>query len=193
MVAVDRHFMSEQVYQNPPPGPRGDLVGKVALITGAASGIGLATIAANGSVLDTWFPAPELIESGDSGTVRLSVAEVPDELAALAGRDQDRGTDTVVVRTVIGSLEPTGLRPSFLEKFEKRGQPVPQDFLDSMKAEVLKQMVPTIDALYVTARLWDDGLIAPRDSRKVLAFCLRTCLEADRRTVVESTFGIARM
>ena len=71
----------------------------------AASGIGLATLAGNGSILDTWFPAPELIESGESGTVRLSVAEVPDELAALAGRDDDRGTETVVVRTVIGSLD----------------------------------------------------------------------------------------
>jgi 2,3,4,5-tetrahydropyridine-2,6-dicarboxylate N-succinyltransferase len=71
----------------------------------AASGIGLATLTGDGSVLDTWFPAPELIESGEAGTVRLSVAEVPDELAALAGRDDDRGTETVVVRTVIGSLD----------------------------------------------------------------------------------------
>ncbi|MDT5409412.1 MAG: 2,3,4,5-tetrahydropyridine-2,6-dicarboxylate N-succinyltransferase [Mycobacterium sp.] len=68
----------------------------------AASGIGLATLAANGSVLDTWFPAPELIESGQSGTTRLSVAEVPDELAALAGRDDERETETVLVHTVIG-------------------------------------------------------------------------------------------
>src|ERR1700728_358066 len=67
--------------------------------------MGLATIAANGSVLDTWFPAPELIDSGESGTVRLSVAEVPDVLGALAGRDDERDTETVVVRTVIGSLD----------------------------------------------------------------------------------------
>jgi 2,3,4,5-tetrahydropyridine-2-carboxylate N-succinyltransferase len=76
----------------------------VADVTGA-SGIGLATLAADGSVLDTWFPAPELIESGTSDTTRLSVAEAPDELAALAGRDEARGTETVVVRTVIGSLD----------------------------------------------------------------------------------------
>ncbi|MBV9321926.1 MAG: 2,3,4,5-tetrahydropyridine-2,6-dicarboxylate N-succinyltransferase [Mycobacterium sp.] len=76
----------------------------MATVTGA-SGIGLATLAADGSVLDTWFPAPELIESGEAGTVRLSVAEVPDELAALAGRDEDRGTETVAVRTVIASLD----------------------------------------------------------------------------------------
>ncbi len=71
----------------------------------SASGVGLATLAADGTVLDTWFPAPELGADGPSGTVRLSVAEVPDELAALAGRDEDRDTETVVVRTVIGSLD----------------------------------------------------------------------------------------
>ena len=71
----------------------------------SASGVGLATLAADGTVLDTWFPAPELSGDGPSGTVRLSVAEVPDELSALAGRDEDRDTETVVVRTVIGSLD----------------------------------------------------------------------------------------
>ncbi|ABM15294.1 MULTISPECIES: 2,3,4,5-tetrahydropyridine-2,6-dicarboxylate N-succinyltransferase [Mycolicibacterium] len=71
----------------------------------SASGIGVATIAADGSVLDTWFPAPELTDGGEAGTVRLSVAEVPAELAALAGRDEDRDVDVVVVRTVIASLD----------------------------------------------------------------------------------------
>ncbi|KMV20934.1 2,3,4,5-tetrahydropyridine-2,6-carboxylate N-succinyltransferase [Mycobacterium heckeshornense] len=70
-----------------------------------ASGIGLATLAADGSVLDTWFPAPKLIESGRTGTIPLSATEVPDEIAALVGRDEDRGVDMVAVRTVIGSLE----------------------------------------------------------------------------------------
>ena len=55
----------------------------------AASGVGVATIAADGTVLDTWFPAPELSGDGPSGTVRLPVAEVPDELAELAGRDDE--------------------------------------------------------------------------------------------------------
>ena len=65
----------------------------------------MATLAADGSVLDTWYPAPELSGDGPSGTVRLSVAEVPDELAALVGRDEDRNTESVVVRTVIASLD----------------------------------------------------------------------------------------
>jgi 2,3,4,5-tetrahydropyridine-2,6-dicarboxylate N-succinyltransferase len=64
----------------------------------------LATLAADGSVLDTWFPAPELGSYGEPGTNRLSVAEAP-ELGELTGHDEDRDTETVLVRTVIGSLE----------------------------------------------------------------------------------------
>jgi 2,3,4,5-tetrahydropyridine-2,6-dicarboxylate N-succinyltransferase len=70
----------------------------------AAAGVGVATIAADGTVLDAWFPAPELGADDPAGTTRLSVAEVPDELAALAGHDDDRDVDTVAVRTVIGAL-----------------------------------------------------------------------------------------
>ena len=77
----------------------------------------MATIAADGTILDTWFPEPELggdgyegQERSDSGivtagTTRLSVAEVPEELAALAGRDEDRDVETVLVRTTIASLD----------------------------------------------------------------------------------------
>lgn len=75
----------------------------------SASGVGVATIAADGSILDTWFPAPELgREPGPeivSATARVSSAEAPDELADLVGRDEDRDVQTVVVRTVIASLE----------------------------------------------------------------------------------------
>src|SRR5258705_7397539 len=71
----------------------------------SASGVGLATLAAGGSVLDTWFPQPELGVDGPTGTVRLSVGEMPDELAGLTGRDEDRDVETVAVRTTIASLE----------------------------------------------------------------------------------------
>lgn len=70
-----------------------------------ASGIGLATLSADGTVLDTWFPAPELGAVDAPGTTRLSVAEVTAELAALVGRDEDRDVETVLVRTAIGSLD----------------------------------------------------------------------------------------
>lgn len=69
-----------------------------------ASGIGLATLAADGTVLDTWFPAPELGDFDPPGNLRLTHAEAPADLAALAGPDPDRGTKTVVLRTTIVDL-----------------------------------------------------------------------------------------
>ncbi|MGU3497375.1 2,3,4,5-tetrahydropyridine-2,6-dicarboxylate N-succinyltransferase [Mycobacterium sp. C31M] len=71
----------------------------------AASGVGLATIAADGTVLDTWFPNPELTGDGSTGTVRLSVAELTDALTALTGPDIDRDVEIVAVRTNIASLD----------------------------------------------------------------------------------------
>ncbi|MFV8050221.1 2,3,4,5-tetrahydropyridine-2,6-dicarboxylate N-succinyltransferase [Mycobacterium sp. 48b] len=70
----------------------------------AASGVGLATITADGTVLDTWFPAPELSASGDAGTVTLTGDDVPVEFAGLTGPDADRGVEVVAVRTTIADL-----------------------------------------------------------------------------------------
>jgi geranyl-CoA carboxylase beta subunit len=47
-------------------------------------------------------------------------------------------------------------------------------------------------SFYATARLWDDGLIDPRDSRRVLGLCLDLLDEAGRRTLHPNTFGVAR-
>ena len=48
-------------------------------------------------------------------------------------------------------------------------------------------------ALYATARIWDDGLIDPRDTRSAIAFCLAAALDGDRRRPRRNTFGIARL
>ena len=50
-----------------------------------------------------------------------------------------------------------------------------------MKAAVVGKMEKESTALFATARLWDDGLIDPRDSRKVLSLCLSICREAEMR------------
>ncbi|NGO79073.1 2,3,4,5-tetrahydropyridine-2,6-dicarboxylate N-succinyltransferase [Streptomyces sp. YC504] len=77
--------------------------------TGAVAA-GLATLAADGTVLDTWFPAPELSDApGPAGTERLSAeraVELLGEGAAKAIRKDDRrGVEIVAVRTVIASLD----------------------------------------------------------------------------------------
>jgi 2,3,4,5-tetrahydropyridine-2,6-dicarboxylate N-succinyltransferase len=58
-----------------------------------AAGAGLATVTADGAVLDAWYPAPAL------GS--LAAATEPAGLADLAGEDAARGVRRVVVRTEI--------------------------------------------------------------------------------------------
>lgn len=70
----------------------------------AASGVGLATITADGTVLDTWFPAPELSAFGEAGTVKLTGEDVPAEFSDVIGSDADRGVEVVAVRTTITDL-----------------------------------------------------------------------------------------
>ncbi|MFZ5756250.1 MAG: acyl-CoA carboxylase subunit beta [Pseudomonadota bacterium] len=47
-------------------------------------------------------------------------------------------------------------------------------------------------ALYGTARLWDDGLIDPRDTRRILAMLLDICRDAEHRKLMPNTFGVSR-
>ncbi|MEV6579356.1 2,3,4,5-tetrahydropyridine-2,6-dicarboxylate N-succinyltransferase [Streptomyces sp. NPDC051582] len=77
--------------------------------TGAVAA-GLATIASDGTVLDTWFPAPELVaEPGPAGTERLTADQAVQLLGAAAAKairlDAVRDVEVVAVRTVISSLE----------------------------------------------------------------------------------------
>jgi len=69
-----------------------------------ASAVGIANIAANGTVLDTWYPAPTLGEYTETGTARLEGTDIPSDLALLAGVDEARDVEQVVVRTTIADL-----------------------------------------------------------------------------------------
>ncbi len=79
------------------------------------------------------------------------------------------------------------------EKFRRAGAEPDRAALDKMKAKVVAKMEAESTALFATARLWDDGLIDPRDSRRVLALCLEICRDADARVTKTNAFGIARM
>jgi geranyl-CoA carboxylase beta subunit len=73
------------------------------------------------------------------------------------------------------------------------GQEIDPKELDFMEQQVIATYDAEGRALFATARLWDDGLIDPRDSRQVLGFCLATCIEGNRRTPTGNTFGVARV
>jgi len=75
-----------------------------------AHAVGLATIAADGSVLDTWYPTPSLTDGGGTaGTVRLDPGVVKEQLgsdaSSLLGFDDVRQVEVVAVETTIADLD----------------------------------------------------------------------------------------
>jgi len=78
------------------------------------------------------------------------------------------------------------------EKQAKMGLTPDPKMLDAIEKATAEKLDKGSTALYGTARLWDDGLIDPRDTRKVLSFLLDICYEAERRPLRPNTFGVAR-
>lgn len=79
--------------------------------TGGAWAAGLATVAADGTVLDTWYPAPALGAAAAPAGAGTTVLDVPAATAALGadavavvGDDAVRRVSTVAVCTVIDDL-----------------------------------------------------------------------------------------
>ncbi|MCC6248355.1 MAG: acyl-CoA carboxylase subunit beta, partial [Rubrivivax sp.] len=65
--------------------------------------------------------------------------------------------------------------------------------LAAMSDALRRRLDAESTALFGTARLWDDGLIDPRDTRRILGLCLSIAAEAAARTLRPSTFGVARL
>jgi geranyl-CoA carboxylase beta subunit len=78
-------------------------------------------------------------------------------------------------------------------KMERAGMPVNDAMLEGMSGEIKKRLDAESNVLFGTARLWDDGVIDPRDTRRVLAMCLDMAMDADKRQLRGNTFGVARL
>ncbi|MZR62179.1 acyl-CoA carboxylase subunit beta [Alcanivorax sp. DP30] len=65
--------------------------------------------------------------------------------------------------------------------------------LDMLQQSTAQKLDSQSTALYGTARLWDDGIIDPRDTRKVVAYALDVCADADQRELHPNAFGVARL
>ena len=78
-------------------------------------------------------------------------------------------------------------------KVERSGAPANEAALQAMSDALRARLDKESTALFGTARLWDDGIIDPRDTRRMLGLCLCLADEASRRTLHPNTFGVARL
>ena len=73
------------------------------------------------------------------------------------------GEQAASVLSTVGNADPEAIR----EKYERESNPY-----------------------YSTARLWDDGVIDPRDTRDILGLCISSSLNAE---LPDNKFGVFRM
>jgi geranyl-CoA carboxylase beta subunit len=78
-------------------------------------------------------------------------------------------------------------------KLQRQGLPADEAALAAMSDALKRRLDAESSALFGTARLWDDGIIDPRDTRATLGLCLDLAAQAARRTLRPNSFGVARM
>ena len=76
------------------------------------------------------------------------------------------------------------------EALEKSGRKWSAQEEEAFKAPIVEQYARQASAWYASARLWDDGVIDPKDTRKTLAFGIAASLNAP---IEKTTFGVFRM
>jgi len=76
------------------------------------------------------------------------------------------------------------------EKKQKRQESWTEEEEETLKAAVLEQYTKQSQAYYSSARLWDDGVIDPKDTRHIVGRSLAIALNAP---VEETKFGLFRM
>ncbi|GHE85796.1 carboxyl transferase domain-containing protein [Streptomyces fumanus] len=76
------------------------------------------------------------------------------------------------------------------DQMEARGEQWPAEAEEAFKAPVRAQYERQGNAYYATARLWDDGVIDPLQTRQVLGLALTACAHAP---LGEPQFGVFRM
>ena len=101
----------------------------------------------------------------------------PGATTAVMGGEQAAGTMRIVTEA---GLKRKGIEPDAAKM---------QQQFDAVVAMFERQQ----DAFTTSGLLLDDGVIDPRDTRAVLAFCLDTLAEGAARTVRPMQFGVARM
>ena len=76
------------------------------------------------------------------------------------------------------------------DQYERAGKKFTDAESDKLKTPIVEQFEKEGSPYYSTARLWDDGIIDPIDTRQILGISLAVAL---KKPIEETNFGIFRM
>lgn len=92
---------------------------------------------------------------------------------------------------VMGGEQAAGVLATIRERASvSRGESLDETLLEEMRAQVREQYDAETQPYFATARLWDDGIIDPRQSRQVLGLALQTSLNAP---IPATDYGVLRI
>jgi geranyl-CoA carboxylase beta subunit len=74
----------------------------------------------------------------------------------------------------------------------RKGFAVDEERLAAQRAKITAHFDRQSDAFYTSGHMLDMGMIDPRDTRRVIGFCLATCAEGLARELRPNAFGVAR-
>ena len=100
----------------------------------------------------------------------------PNARTAVMGAEQAAGTMAIVMEE---SARARGIEPDTAQ-------------IEGMRAKVIETFERQTSSLYTSGRLLDDGIIDPRDTRRVLAHVLTLFRRAERVPLRPLSFGVAR-
>ena len=75
---------------------------------------------------------------------------------------------------------------------KRKGVAVDEEQLQALEKKIIHNFDSQSDAFYTSGRLLDDGVIDPRDTRRVLGLAFDICRQAEARTLRPMQFGVAR-
>lgn len=78
-------------------------------------------------------------------------------------------------------------------KQKKSDRPIDEAFLEKQSKEIVDYYADASTALYCTSQVWDEGIIDPRKSRRLLAELLDICMKGRKTRLDSNTFGVARI
>jgi geranyl-CoA carboxylase beta subunit len=78
------------------------------------------------------------------------------------------------------------------EGARRKGRAVDESAVQTLRSQIVATFERQMSAFVTSGLMLDDGLIDPRDTRRVLSFALSVCREGDGRTVRPMQFGVAR-
>jgi 3-methylcrotonyl-CoA carboxylase beta subunit len=81
-----------------------------------------------------------------------------------------------------------------IEGAKSKGEKLSNRNIDNYRQEIYDSYERQALAYYSTARLWDDGIIDPVDTRKIVALCLSTTLNSsiEQANSKKTTYGVFR-